>query len=847
MSNILAIMRRDLGAYFNSPIGYIFMMVFVTISVGLYITSFFVFPVADMRPFFDNLPLLLCVFIPAVTMRVWAEERKENTWEMLLTFPMQARELVLGKFLAALVFFAITVFSTVTIPVMLYQLGNPDNGAIFSGYLGTLLLGGFFLSMGILFSGFFKDQIVAFAVTLLACFTIFLLSTEFIAATIDSSAASFSPSLAGLGSLLSYLLGFFSHFQAFTRGVIDLADVVYFVAWTAICLVLNVMFIDGRNRPKARLIFGGAAGLSVLIGLLFNYLMVGESLGRFDLTEDKVYTVSKASAQILGQIDTPVQVKYYVSSRDQMPAGMTKLEQDVTDKLQELKIASGGKLDFTAIHMRAENVLAKPEDPLKKDGEEEKDADKKLEERMLDKGVQPFAVRVMEQGSQTSKLIYSSLGIAYKDKKEEILPQIMPQSLEELEYRLVSTIYKLTREKMPVVALVAPKEAIDPQMKQMLMQMGQPVPDSEDPYEFVQQVLQSEKYDVRRVALNKEEPLPEEYDALMVLSPQDLNDRQRWEINRAIVSGKPVVLAVQQYTWDYRAARGGLNVSKKDEKPNVNALLESYGITVSDKVLMDKNTVQLNIQGGNSLRDLISGGMPVSLPMQMLVANDSMSQDNAITNRLSNVFYLWGTALNIDKAKLDSNKLTQTTLMSSSATAWERAIPGTQFTQDDMAPPAASDQKSFPLMAMVEGQFPDVFAGKPRPAWPKAEQQPGAPPQPEDETPEAPATDVAPKPGKLVVMGCSQMFRKDFIRSAPQHLDLLLNSVDALTLDPNLVNVRGQKPIDRTIEKPEDSTQTFWKAVNYGLANLVIAGVGIAYFWLRRQSRNAYTLSMMRS
>ena len=90
MRNIIAILRRDLGAYFTSPIGYIFMMVFITISVGLYITSFFVFPVADMRPYFENLPLLLCVFIPAVTMRIWAEERKENTWEMLLTFPMQA-------------------------------------------------------------------------------------------------------------------------------------------------------------------------------------------------------------------------------------------------------------------------------------------------------------------------------------------------------------------------------------------------------------------------------------------------------------------------------------------------------------------------------------------------------------------------------------------------------------------------------------------------------------------------------------------------------------------------------------------------------------------------------------
>ena len=185
MNNIITIMRRDLGAYFTSPIGYIFMMVFVTLSVGLYISTFFAFPIADMRPYFDNLPLFFCVFIPAVTMRIWAEERKENTWEMLLTFPMQAWELVLGKFAAALVFFGLTLASTVTIPVMLIQLGNPDYGAMISGYFGTLLLGAFMLSLGILFSGFFKDQIVAFAVTLLTCFAFFLLGTTFFAAYLD--------------------------------------------------------------------------------------------------------------------------------------------------------------------------------------------------------------------------------------------------------------------------------------------------------------------------------------------------------------------------------------------------------------------------------------------------------------------------------------------------------------------------------------------------------------------------------------------------------------------------------------------------------------------------------------
>ncbi|HOV33992.1 MAG TPA: ABC transporter permease, partial [Candidatus Hydrogenedens sp.] len=216
MRNILCVYRRDLASYFTSPVGYIFIIVFVTVSVGLYITSFFSFPVADMRPYFENLPLILCVFIPAITMRLWAEERKENTWELLLTFPMKASELVLGKFLSAITVFAISLAATFTVPLMLKNLGNPDIGAIIGGYFGTLLLAACFLSLGIFFSGFCKDQIVAFVVTLLTCLLLFLLGTSFIASYIDDK-------LPGLGSLFSNLLGVFKHFGSFTKGVIDIA------------------------------------------------------------------------------------------------------------------------------------------------------------------------------------------------------------------------------------------------------------------------------------------------------------------------------------------------------------------------------------------------------------------------------------------------------------------------------------------------------------------------------------------------------------------------------------------------------------------------------------------------
>ncbi|HUW59857.1 MAG TPA: Gldg family protein [Candidatus Bathyarchaeia archaeon] len=831
MKNIVTIIRRDLGYYFTSPIGYIFIIVYVLMSVGLYTTSFFVFPTADMRSYFMNLPILLCVFIPAVTMRVWAEERKENTWELLLTFPMKSRELVLGKFLATLAFYALTLAATFTIPLMLFVLGNPDNGAVFGGYLGALLMGAFFLSMGIFFSGFFKDQIVAFVVTLLVCFGVFLLGMEFIAAYLDGV-------VSGLGSMLATLVGVTDHYNAFTRGVIELGDLLYFLAWTAIFLMLNIMYIEGRSRPRARLTFGAAVAISMAIGLLFNWLITGQSIARWDATEDKIYTVSEASTEILASLDAPVQVKVYITPKDKMPTGMTKLEQDIVDKIEELRMAGSGHVQYSVVHLEAANVLAEANKPISE--EEKKDEDKAIETRMLDKGVEPFPVQAMSNDQVTSQLVYSSIGVGYKNKKEEIIPKIMPENLIELEYKIVSTIYKLTRPKAPVVAMVAPKEAvnIDPQTRAILEQMGRPVPTSEDPYEKIEGYLRYEKYEVERVELTQDSPLPAEYDVLVVVNPRQLNDRQRWEINRALVSGKSVVMAVQQYEWDYQLTRQGSVTNKREEKPEINQLLEAYGLQVSDEILMDVNSLPLTVMSSNNpLAAMLGQGQTVNLPTHIRVNNSSMDQETSITSRLSTVFYLWGSPLSINEETLGKHGLESKVLMSTTDRAW--SIPGSGTLTNDTCTPPETGGKSFPLMAMVAGQFPDAFKDQPRPAWPVDQPRPGQPPRPPREEGEAAA--VTPAPGKLILLGCSEMFRNNFFQAG--NVDLFLNSVDAVALGDNVVKIRSRKPIDRAINQPPVGTRRFWKLINYALASTIIAGVGIGTTAVRRRARNAYTMA----
>jgi ABC-type uncharacterized transport system involved in gliding motility auxiliary subunit/ABC-type transport system involved in multi-copper enzyme maturation permease subunit len=857
MKNIIVITQRELRSLFTSPIGYIFMMVFLAVSIGLYMTSFFTFPVADMQQYFGNLPIILCVFIPAITMRVWAEERKENTWELLLTFPMRASELVLGKFLAMMIFFAITLAGTLTVPLMLAVLGDPDMGAITAAYLGTLLLGALFLSIGIFFSGFFKDQIVAFVTTLLVCFALFLVGTNFFASSIDGMFGE-SSMFAGLGSIVSELLGVIDHYSAFTRGVVELSDVAYFVAWTVAFLYLNILYVGERHRPGARLNYTIIMTLCAVIGLTLNWLLGSMSLGRFDFTEDKIHTVSTASKAILARMDDNVQVKLYISRKDTMPSSLKNLEHDIRARLEEIEAASNSKVTFGTVYLEPANYLEATKiqtetgpfgnpilDPAdeEKDKEEEKTREKIIEERMQEKGIEPFPYQTIANDQVTSKLIYSHIGIEYKDKAAEIIPFIVPQALPDLEYQLVSTIYKLTLDRKPIVALVAAMDGLTPEQMAIYRQFNQPVPPPRDNYGGITQILTGEDYDVRRIELTKESPLPAEFDVLVVVNPRNFNDRQLWEINRAVVEGKSVFLAVQNYEWQYSMREGQLMMVPQAQNSGINTVLSKYGMSIEEGFLMSDAHRSIGFPSGNPIQDAL-GGLPVDSTTHMLLGHDSMVEDTSITGRLSSVLYLWGAALSPDEETLKTHGLESTTLMTSNETAWK-----SPFDQETlgarMQGPDGSEQRAYPVMAMVSGQFPDAFEGTSRPAWPLPPPpmpgQPPAPPTPE----EGPEVAAVKAPGKLIVVGGGHMFQDRFLQRGGVigNLDLFMNSVDAMALSDDIASVRGRKAISRVIDRPTDMERFIWRLVNFGAVNLLIALAGISMAVSRVLGRNAYTAS----
>lgn len=240
MANAMIIFRREFRAYFDSIIAYVFLVVFLLLPAIFYMSGFFLSGVADMRGYFGLLPWANLVFLPALTMRLWAEDRRTGTLELLMTLPMRPREIVLGKYFAALAFYAIALAGTLTIPIMLMLVGNPDVGAMFAGYLGSLLLGAFFIAVGIFVSGLFKDQIAAFLVATLICAVYAVIGLPLVVATIDGW-------IAGLGSFFERFVGIGAHFAEIQRGVVDVRTLIYFVSMTVLFLVLNTFSLEGRK------------------------------------------------------------------------------------------------------------------------------------------------------------------------------------------------------------------------------------------------------------------------------------------------------------------------------------------------------------------------------------------------------------------------------------------------------------------------------------------------------------------------------------------------------------------------------------------------------------------------
>jgi ABC-2 type transport system permease protein len=244
MNPLWTVYKRELAAYFATPLAYIFIVIFLALAGALtfFLGSFFERGQADLAPFFVFHPWLYLLLVPAISMRLWAEERKSGTIELLLTLPVTPVQAVLAKFLAAWSFAGIALALTFPIWITVNYLGSPDNGVIVASYVGSLFMAGAYLAIGSAFSALTKNQVIAFVLTALVCLIFTVSGTPLVLNFFTGWAP------ANMVEVVSNL-SFISNFEAISKGVIDLVSVVYFASVISFFLFTNVLLI---NLYKAR-------------------------------------------------------------------------------------------------------------------------------------------------------------------------------------------------------------------------------------------------------------------------------------------------------------------------------------------------------------------------------------------------------------------------------------------------------------------------------------------------------------------------------------------------------------------------------------------------------------------
>ena len=576
-----------------------------------------------------------------------------------------------------------------------------------------------------------------------------------------------------------------------------------------------------NKRNNFRLTFALASILLTAIVFLVISVLGNLRGARVDMTSDRLFTMSPAAVSILQELQVPVQVKLYITPGDKMPNQFKNLERDITEQMRNFEQVSEGMLQFT-VH--------NPQD------------DEEMQKNLTAKGVQPFQVRSMEKDQIDLKRIWSAITIAYMDKPEEVLPQVLPQSLPALEQDVIGPVYRLTKEGKPRVAIFAPKKEIDQQLAMAYLQQGMQPPEPQPMFGRISDLLNQGHYEAVPVDLTETSLVPDDASALIVMATTQLNQRQVFEINRTLRRGVPVIMGVQAHEYGYSPAQGGRGweITAQPVETGLENMLASMGITVSEDHFMDTNMEVIDLP-----REVNLGGMrmqtsePVKLPMQIKVPEAQMSQDSGLTNRIAQVFFLWGTPVLSDESILQSHQLQATSLIHSSDNVWmdtfsEGRLPGSLF-----SPQGKTMLGAQPLALLVEGQFPDTFEGQEIPAWPAAPPAEGEMPAPVAEDP-APVT---PAPGQLLVIGSAKMF-DDGVIAAPQNALLLLNAVDYLAGSKELLSIRSKILTNRVLKPVEAATKLFWRFIAVLLVPLVLTIFGITRATMRRKVAEQYRKSI---
>ncbi|MBI5359789.1 MAG: Gldg family protein [Planctomycetes bacterium] len=762
MHNIFTILKKELKAYFYSPIAYIFLTLFLGLSSWLYLNTLFESGQTDIRMYFFYYPWIFLFFIPALAMRLWSEEKNTGTIELLMSFPARTYELVLGKFFAGVAFLVMAFVLSLTVAFSVSSIGSLDWGPVISSYVGATLIGASFLSLGGFMSALTRNQIIAFLITVVTAFILFLAGTPFLLKMLPASIVPFVQFL-GLGG----------HFDTISKGVIDSRDVIYYVSFMVFMLYLNTAAIENQ-RWKHKL-GSSLVAVILLIALAFINIISVKVFIRTDLTEDKLYTVSDSTKKILANLDDIVNIKAFFS--DNFPEQITHIRRQIEDTLNEYRAYSGNKIQIEYI------------DPL---------TDEETEKKAMDLQIQPQTPQVRQKAEVKAVKLYFGLAVFYTDK-HEVIPFINPSTFE---YELTSAIVKVSAEKERTVGFLT----------------GHTEPDMQKDLGAVCDAL-SRQMKVEPVEIKSGTPIDKTLSALVIASPANITDTDKFAIDQYIMSGGKVLFFVNAVQVPEDMPYG------TPRKHNLGDLLEHYGVKINTDVIAD-----YEYQGQVQTRQ---GNFVMSQPYVYFVVavNKNMNHDHPVTNKMNEVIFPWVSSVELVQGKLAGKKAVE--LVKTSTNSSAASVSNGVDLQPKMEMPQGSNFSQYTIAVAVTGEFDSFYANKPIPMPPPPKEGEGPPPPPSD-----PNSIIKKSPETaIVVVGDSDFITDNFGGRSKSNQIFFQNLIDWLTMGEDLIKIRSRETAARPIEEVSDSKKFFLKAASIAGMPLLVIIFGITLALVRRAKR----------
>jgi ABC-2 type transport system permease protein len=574
--------RQELRGFFDHPTAYVLIVAFLGLSLFLAFRSLYAAGVGSLRPFFGLLPWLFAVFVPAITMRSLAEEKRTGTLEWLLAHPLGEGELVAGKFLGNWLFVGVAVVATVPTAIGVLMASDADPGVVIAQYTGAALLAALLVSVGLWASSITRNQITAFIVAASVAFVLVLIGMPVVSIGLP-------PLISGALARLSVL----GHFENVARGVIDLRDVLYFVSGTGLFLFLTYGAVSRQRLSSARGAYhrlrlgtGVIAAAVVVLNLLGGYVR-----GRLDLTAERLYTLSEGTREIVSGIEDIVTVKLFVSR--ELPPEIGLIVRDVRDLLADFRRASDGSLVVEELNP-------------------DNDEDVRSEASSL--GISPIEFNVLRDDEFQVRRGYFGLAILYADSRE-VMPFI--DRTDDLEFRLASSIYGMSHPDKPTLAFVTGFGARSPFQ-----------------FQTFQQAL-SEQYDVRSVDLQNDSTavLPaDSFRIVVVAAPtEELAPNAVARVREYLDGGGSALFLLDRTAIDAQMP------TSRSITTGLEPVLEERGVRVEEGIVYDLQSAERISMGRQGIFQLVQ-----SYPLWPITFR---GEDHPTTRDLGNLTAGWASPL----------------------------------------------------------------------------------------------------------------------------------------------------------------------------------------------------------